>query len=48
MAHLRELPRCGTCGAAATKQLFNGYNAPAACYCERHAKAALAKFKAAA
>lgn len=45
MAHLRGLPRCAVCGAPATKQLYNGWNAPYAVYCGRHAKAALAQFK---
>lgn len=44
-AHLRPLPRC-TCGKPATQQMFNGLNAPAGVYCERHAKAALKQFKA--
>ena len=44
MAHLRPLPRC-SCGRPATEQLYNGLNAPAGVYCDRHAKAALKRFK---
>lgn len=47
-AHIRDLPRCQTCGAAASKQLYSGVNAPMGVYCARHANQALAAFKASA
>jgi hypothetical protein len=46
MAHLRRLNRCRTCGAAATEALYTGLNDLVGVYCTRHAKGALAKWKA--
>lgn len=45
MAHLRPLPRCRECGAAATEELRNGINDLVAVYCTRHAPRALRRFK---
>lgn len=48
-AHLRAIgrPRCANlgCDRYATQQLFNTWNAPLSCYCDRHAKAALRAFQ---
>jgi hypothetical protein len=44
-AHLRELPKCRTCGKPATHSLVNGMNAPTGEYCDRHARMALKDFQ---
>jgi hypothetical protein len=44
-AHLRPLPKCRQCGAAASEQIYDGFNSPFGTYCSRHAKAALKRFK---
>lgn len=45
-AHLRALSRCRRCGAPATEQLFNTFNAPLDVYCAKHAAGALKAFEA--
>ena len=46
-AHLRPLAHCVSygCDRPATRELYNGQNAPSGVYCDRHAKAALRKFQ---
>lgn len=44
-AHLRDLPCCHTCGAAATKAVYTGRNDLFGVYCSRHAQKALKQFK---
>lgn len=44
-AHLLPLGRCHTCFKPATEMLRNGLNAEIGVYCDRHAKAALDRFK---
>jgi hypothetical protein len=47
-AHLRGLHRCGEpgCDRPATEALYTGFNNHVNDYCDRHAKRALARFKA--
>lgn len=45
MAHLRSLPRCRTCGKAATEELRTGLNELVAVFCSRCAPAALRAWK---
>lgn len=45
-AHLRGLPRCVSCLAPATTQLYTTQNDPRGVYCSRHATAALNKLLA--
>jgi hypothetical protein len=44
-AHIRPLPRCHTCNAAATDAVYTGRNDLVGVYCKRHAQAALRRFK---
>ena len=44
-AHLRTLRRCSDCDRAATKELYNRWNAPQGVFCDRHAERALREFQ---